>query len=59
MKRIQNDYLIELLEELHEYEHDYTITNSWFETTIGNKHYNFDIRDEEETIAMMNILYGW
>lgn len=57
--RMQNEYLLELLEELHELKFEYKIENGWFEITLGNTHYNFNIRDEDETIAMLDALWHW
>lgn len=57
--RMDNQYLFELLEELHELKFDYKIENGWFEMTLGNRHYGFDIRDEYETGEMLDALWHW
>lgn len=56
---MKNDYLLELLEELHELKFEYKIENGWFEMTLGNRHYNFSVRDEDETAEMLDALWFW
>lgn len=56
---MKNDYLLELLEELKERNFDYKIENGWFEITLGNRHYNFSITDEDETAEMLDALWFW
>lgn len=56
---MKNDYLLELLENLHELHFEYSITNGWFEMTLGNAHYQFHISNEDETANMLDILWHW
>lgn len=51
--------LEDLLEELRLRNYEYSITNGWFEITLGNTHYQFSIFDENEVWEMKEIICGW